>query len=95
MLKKIVIGALTTGVLLTGGISANASELSIKEKNKEAYAQSCRTVYYNERYGENDYIPNYITRTIEGQSIEFKMISMTKKDGENFWRVQYKGTLCE
>lgn len=34
MFKKLVIGALTTGVLLTGGISANASELSVKEKIK-------------------------------------------------------------
>ncbi|WP_176542826.1 hypothetical protein [Bacillus thuringiensis] len=34
MFKKLVIGALTMGVLLSGGISANASELSVKEKNK-------------------------------------------------------------
>ncbi|MGQ4672111.1 hypothetical protein ACUIJ5_29600 (plasmid) [Bacillus toyonensis] len=34
MFKKLVVGALTTGVLLTGGITASASEISVKEKIK-------------------------------------------------------------
>ncbi|WP_369900166.1 hypothetical protein [Bacillus manliponensis] len=95
MFKKLVVGALATGVLLTGGITASASELLVKEKNKETYAQSCRTIYYNERYKENEYIPHYITREIKGQWVEFTFLSMTKKDGEDFWRVKYEGELCE
>ncbi|MEI4799829.1 hypothetical protein WAZ07_00565 [Bacillus sp. FJAT-51639] len=95
MLKKLAIGTLTSGILLTGSITTSASELSVKEKNKDTYAQSCRTIYYNERYSEDEYIPHYITREIKGQSIKFTLLSMTKKDGENFWRVKYEGKLCE
>ncbi|MGG1440865.1 hypothetical protein ABE354_02170 [Brevibacillus laterosporus] len=94
MRKKLLLSMASALSILAISSAVSASEVERSNTKESVVVKSCRTVIYNERYGLNEDVKIYITRTIEGQEVKFKLKEFGTRKGENFQWAKYEGTLC-
>ncbi|MBG9797492.1 hypothetical protein O0555_02160 [Brevibacillus laterosporus] len=94
MKKKLLLSMVSALSILAISSAVSASEAERSNTKESVVATSCRTVIYNEKYDLDADVKIYITKTIEGQEVKFKLKEWGIRKGETFKWAKYEGTLC-